>query len=415
MAKIYCKITRQDIDYYLVWNTYYEKPYTIPMDLATFMVYLTESESSFCGIISSWKKLKLHSTSLSEIISTSFWSVIEYDYLCSQTDDGYIKNTAIENNELSKLIYKELDIVSDKYDEIIKSNTLLENLLLQLYQDFSIFLKDQIQNRISMLPKCFYNNIDDLYDKVYDQIASEKKDDFLCFIYRIEIPQKSEVEWYSKLLYSKNIEWHNIPMVVRANYLITDSNIKIKKENKSPFLRNIDNVAVNKYSPSRQDLLGYYNHLIGEKFNFAIELKNYLEELGFIDESNFLTLSNLNYLIDNELLNSDEQFHRLPNELVNFIDAEGGRLLPPIYDGFFKRQGLYVFYKYNNQLIDVYTENCDLVFSNLDDIDIFLINDEFLVTYEDNKGDRHFKKVIVKRDNPIQIWTIPPLDFASFG
>jgi hypothetical protein len=100
----------------------------------------------------------------------------------------------------------------------------------------------------------------------------------------------------------------------------------------------------------------------------------------------------------------------MPNELVNFIDSEGGKLLPPIYDRFFERQGLYVFYKYNIQLIDVYTKNGDLVFSNLYDIDIFLIDNEIVVTYEDGRGYKYFKKVIIQEGKSIQILTIPPFE-----
>ena len=123
------------------------------------------------------------------------------------------------------------------------------------------------------------------------------------------------------------------------------------------------------------------------------------------------TLSNLNYLIDNELLKPEDSLHRLPDELVNFIDADGSKLLPPIYDSFFERHGLYTFYKYQNQLLDVYTKNGDLVFSNLYDIDIFLIDNEIAVTYEDASGYRFFKKVIIEEGKPIQILTIPPFEY----
>lgn len=410
MAKIYFKISKQDIDYYFLWDSYFEKPYTIPMDLASFIVYLSEDESSFYGIIASWKNLKLNSTSLNDIISEPFFNDTEYNYLYFQTEDEYIKNTAIKNIELSKLVYEQLEKVSNRFDDIVNGNAQPENLLIELNQEFIKFITEQIQGKSALLPKCFYSNIDDLYDKLHNQIASEKMDDFLRFIYNIEAPTKSEVDWYCKLLYSNNIEWHNIPMAVRANFLITDSNVKINEENKSPFLRNIDNVTITNYYPTRKDLLGYYNHLIAETFNFAIEVKDYLEELGFIDEKNSLTLSNLNFLIDNELLNSEDLTRRMPNELVNFIDSEGGKLLPPIYDRFFERQGLYVFYKYNIQLIDVYTKNGDLVFSNLYDIDIFLIDNEIVVTYEDGRGYKYFKKVIIQEGKSIQILTIPPFE-----
>lgn len=410
MAKIYFKISKQDIDYYFLWDSYFEKPYTIPMDLASFMVYLSEDESSLYGIIASWKNLKLNSTSLNDIISEPFFNDTEYNYLYFQTEDEYIKNTAIKNIELSKLVYEQLEKVSNRFDDIVNGNAQPENLLIELNQEFIKFITEQIQGKSALLPKCFYSNIDDLYDKLHNQIASEKMDDFLRFIYNIEAPTKSEVDWYCKLLYSNNIEWHNIPMAVRANFLITDSNVKINEENKSPFLRNIDNVTITNYYPTRKDLLGYYNHLIAETFNFAIEVKDYLEELGFIDKKNSLTLSNLNFLIDNELLNSEDLTRRMPNELVNFIDSEGGKLLPPIYDRFFERQGLYVFYKYNIQLIDVYTKNGDLVFSNLYDIDIFLIDNEIVVTYEDGRGYKYFKKVIIQEGKSIQILTIPPFE-----
>ena len=414
MAKIVFKITQQEIDYYFLWYTYWEKPGTIPVDLASFMVYLNEGVSSLSGIIASWKNLKLNSTSLDDITEGPFFNDIVKNYLCFQTQEEYIKSTAIKNIKLSQLVSEKLDFLSAEYQNAILVSTETETpvILDNLDKDFQVFIADEIAYKIALLPKCLYTNIDDLYDKLNNQIASEKKDDFMKFIYKIDVPQKVGVEWYSKLLYSKNIEWHNIPMAVRANCLITDTTVTITEEIKSPFLRNIDNVTITNYSPTRADLLGYYNHLIGENYNFAIELKDYLEELGFIDEKNsLLTLSNSNYLIDNELLKPEDLLHRLPVELVNFIDADGGKLLPPIYDSFFERHGLYTFYKYQIQLKDVYTKNGDLVFSNLDDIDIFFIDNEIAVTYEDERGYRFFKKVIILDGKPVQILTIPPFEY----
>ena len=46
MAKICFKITQQEIDYYFLWDTYFGKPYTSPMDLGSFLVYLNEEVSS---------------------------------------------------------------------------------------------------------------------------------------------------------------------------------------------------------------------------------------------------------------------------------------------------------------------------------------------------------------------------------
>ncbi|MGO4819450.1 hypothetical protein [Flavobacterium sp. W22_SRS_FP1] len=413
MAKICFKITEQEIDYYFLWNTYWEKPGTITMDLASFMVYLNEGVSSLSGIIASWKNLKLNSTSLDDITEGPFFNDIVKNYLCFQTQDEYIKSTAIKNVELSKVVSEKLDFLSAEYQNAILVSTETETTVLldNLDKDFQVFIADEIANKIPMLPIFFYNNIDDLYDKLNNQIASEKKDDFMKFIYKIDVPQKIGVEWYSKLLYSKNIEWHNIPMTVRANSLITDDTVTITEEIKSPFLRNIHNVTITNYSPTRSDLLGYYNHLMGENYNFAIELKDYLEELGFIDEKNsLLTLANLNYLIDNEILKPEDSLHRLPDELVNFIHADG-KLLPPIYDYVFERHGLYIFSKYQIQLKDVYTKNGDLVFSNLDDIDVFLVDNEIAVTYEDDSGYRFFKKVIVLDGKPVQILTIPPFEY----
>ena len=37
MTKIYVKVTQQEIDYYLLWDTFFELPYSIPMDLATLV------------------------------------------------------------------------------------------------------------------------------------------------------------------------------------------------------------------------------------------------------------------------------------------------------------------------------------------------------------------------------------------
>jgi len=415
MAKICIKITQQEIDYFLLLDTFYELPYSLPTDLASFCVYLNEGVSSLSEIIASWKNLKLNSTSLDDNAESPFFTDIVKNYLYFQTQDDYIKSTAITNIKLSQLVSEKLDFLSAEYQNamLVSSGTEATVLLNNLDKDFRVFIADEIAYKISMLPNSFYTNIDNLYDKFWNQIALEKKDDFMKFIYKVDVPQKVDIAYYSKLLYSKNIEWHDIPMAVRANCLITDTTIKITEETKSPFLRNIENVTTTNYSPTRLDLLGYYNHLIGENYNFAIELKDYLAELGFIDEKNsLLTLSNLNYLIDNELLKPEDSLHRLPNELVNFIDEDGaGKLLPPIYDSFFERHGFYIFYKYQIQLADVYTKNGDLIFSNLDDIDIFLKDNEITVTYEDNKGYRFFKKVTIQEGKPIQILTIPSFEY----
>ena len=410
MAEIYLKINHQEIDFYVSWDTIFDLPITVPMDLATFVVYLNDTNISFNGFIASWINLKSSNISLDQTSVDQFLKPMEIRYLCLQSEDQYISNSAKNNSNLSDLVFTKLDSLIAEQHNSSSEITLVDKVLNDLSRDFKIFIGNSISNQIALLPMLFYQNISELNDKIQNQITLEKKEDFRKFMFNPSNPEKSQVEWYSKLLYSKNIQWHHIPISIRASFLFTDTKIQHGINKPSPFLRNIHNVQINKYSPTRLDLLAYYNHLLGEKYFFAIELKNYLDELGFIDETNLLTLANLNYLIDTELLNSE---YHLPDELVNFFGDDGGKLLPSIYDGFFQKNGLYIFYKYKIQLFDVYTNMGDLVFSNLEDIDVFILDNDIVVSYETEQGFRFYKKVIIQIGKPIQIVNIPPFEYPS--
>jgi hypothetical protein len=177
------------------------------MDLATLVVYLNEDNFSFNGFIASWENLKLNSISLDHTSLDQFFKLMEYNYLFFQAEDEFIKNTAINNSDLSQLVYAKLDSLLAEYQNAVLELPDSDMLLDNLGKDLESFLANSIIDKIALLPRCFYNNIDALYDKIQNQIASEKHDDFRHFIYNVNMPKKSEVEWYSKLLYSKNIEY----------------------------------------------------------------------------------------------------------------------------------------------------------------------------------------------------------------
>ena len=49
MAHPYLKITNNETDYYVIWDTFYELPETFPVDLATFIVFLHEKNGHLQG------------------------------------------------------------------------------------------------------------------------------------------------------------------------------------------------------------------------------------------------------------------------------------------------------------------------------------------------------------------------------
>jgi hypothetical protein len=101
----------------------------------------------------------------------------------------------------------------------------------------------------------------------------------------------------------------------------------------------------------------------------------------------------------------------LPSKLFNLSDNNSGILLPSIYTDYYEDNGLIKFYKYDEQLIDVYSKYGDLIFTNLDDITIIEINNQLLATFEERNGYVHYKKIIIEKGYPIQIISVAPFNY----
>jgi hypothetical protein len=177
----------------------------------------------------------------------------------------------------------------------------------------------------------------------------------------------------------------------------------------NPFIRNIKNVSTIEYKPTVLDLISYYNHLINENLIIVAEVIDNLIDKGIEIKNNLIAHEQIEYLFNNNLI--DEELN-IPSKLVNFVDEEGNKLLPDIYTEMFFTNGLYVFYKYDIQLIDVFNINGDLLFMNLENIDVFEKNNETYVSYIiEEKAKQYYKKLTIENDQTIQLIDVLPEDF----
>jgi hypothetical protein len=417
MAYLFVKIPHKGTDYYLIWNTLYELPYTIPMDLSNFVAFLYQELRFFGNIVPCWMNLQATGVSMSNC-QTPFLNQMETDFLCYQADEFFKIALTQHHFEYSRIIAHKLDTLSSQYKA--KKNELNEGdnevLLKELNNEFLLFFESDLMNKIPLMPNGCYNNIHFLCDKLYYQIPSGKGKDFLEFLFKFSYDSsvlEKAAKWFSSLLFTKNLMWNDLPYYIRKKYKVTDNSLVLNREGANVCLRNINSVQVIKSEPTNKDLLGYFNHLIYENYVFATEVKNDFIALGLIGkDSHFITDNQLKDFLDSSTINKD----LLPTRLLNFIDQNGGKLLPPIYTDGFEIYDLYQFYKYEVQLIDVYSKNGDLIFSNLRYIDVCKVNETLFVFYEDDSNNRHqFMKLIIDEGKPIQIIPATPFPYDSVG
>ena len=412
MAHPILKITNNKTDYYIVWDTYHDLPESIPMDLATFIVFLYENRYSFSAFIVSWKNLQENNVSLEATLLDNFLKESELDFLQAQAEDNYVNYKELINRELSTQIKVKLDALSLRYYSTIlnSSKQALELLLEELHDEFYLFINEILIYNISLLPLHLYCNINLTYDKLYTQIDSIKLDDFLGFLYSNHlnnIDAQRAADWFCKLLFKKNFLWHEIPYFLRKKVIITNNSLVINNLGNSGFIRKIDDINVTELDLTAQNLLSYFNHLINEQYPFANEIKTHFQDIGLIgDNSNFIKLDKLINSLNANLI--DSQF--LPPKLFNFSDKDGGLLLPSIYTDYYEDNGLIKFYKYNVQLIDVYSNYGDLIFTNLEDITFIERDNQLLAIFEEEGHARH-KKIIVEHGSPIQIQSLAPFNY----
>ena len=245
---------------------------------------------------------------------------------------------------------------------------------------------------------------------MYSQIGIDKFNDFHNFLFSIPSNEEDAIrnaKWFSKQLFNNDLSWHEIPYFIRKKFEIKNNSVGIN-DGYSRFIRQIDEISVVELEHTSQNLLSYFNHLINEQYPFANKIKTHFLEIGLLEENNnFIILRNLSTFLNAELLDAEI----LPRKLFNLSDNNSGMLLESIYTDYYEDNGLIKFYKYDEQLIDVYSKYGDLIFTNLDDITIIEINNQLLATFEEIDGYVHYKKIIIEQGCPIQIISVAPFNY----
>ena len=179
MANPYLKITKNETDYYIIWDTFYELPETIPMDLTTFIVLLHEKKWSFTGLIAAWKNLNEKHISLDGMALDEFLKENEYEFLIKQTYDVYTARTEFYHRELSEQIKNKLNELSNHYQSIISasSEVELENILSNQHREFYKFLETEIIHNVKLLPLHLYKNLDATFENDNNNSTTELDQD----------------------------------------------------------------------------------------------------------------------------------------------------------------------------------------------------------------------------------------------
>ena len=206
MAHPFLKISNNKTDYFVVWDTYYELPLSIPMDLATFIMFLHEKKWTFTGLIASWNNLKNNNISLEGFVLNKYLKKNQYDFLLKQAEDEYVISKEINYREYSNLISSKLDTLFLKYQQktINSSNEESKLLLAELHEEFYLYFNNDFCHNISLLPLHLYDNINSTCDKLYSQISSDKLNDFHNFLFSTqpnELDALRAANWFSRQLF----------------------------------------------------------------------------------------------------------------------------------------------------------------------------------------------------------------------
>ena len=172
MAHVYIRLNEEELDYYVVWDTYYELPYTIPMDLASFVLYLYEEDYSFSGLIASWSNLINNCISLDNTKIETYLKANQINFLKNQIAVTYIKEKSIQNINLSNSIKIELGVLSNKYSNSLHTKDESDLILNVLNEEFKLFVNCNVKYKLPILPIHSYRNIEELYGKFYDKIPT---------------------------------------------------------------------------------------------------------------------------------------------------------------------------------------------------------------------------------------------------
>ena len=143
-------------DLYIIHNTYGELPETIPMDLATFVIYHIKKGRTFSGLLICWEDLNKTGSSLYDSTFDEFYTNDEKVMLYDLAIDSGAIRCANENEALSEKIKSFID------------NKLYES------QSFSEFIQETAPSAIdNFRPLNYYKSIHDLF------LFTEKQDNNL--------------------------------------------------------------------------------------------------------------------------------------------------------------------------------------------------------------------------------------------
>lgn len=176
MAHPYLKITNNKTDYYLIWDTFYELPETIPMDLATFIAILNEKKWSFTGLIAAWKNLQENNISLDGMVLSEFLDENEYGFLIKQSEDEYTKSGELNHRALSEQIKNKLNELSNRYQTSIPqiSEDELEILLSTLNDAFDEFVEAEVIHNVKLIPLRMHKNLDATFENDNNNSTTER-------------------------------------------------------------------------------------------------------------------------------------------------------------------------------------------------------------------------------------------------
>ena len=105
-----------NFDFYVIWNTFYEAPHTVPMDLITFLDYHLQSNRLFEGLFYCWEDLNDTGSTLSDC-SFEDLDVNEKDALFQLCIDSGALDKAKQNVLINKQLKNAID--KNHKDEIV--------------------------------------------------------------------------------------------------------------------------------------------------------------------------------------------------------------------------------------------------------------------------------------------------------
>lgn len=323
-------------DFYVIWNTFYELPDTVPMDLTTFLAYHININRSFEGLISCWKDLQISGVSIQEMSFDLLNAKVKEMLYCLCENSGSLAREE-KNRDNSKLLKKFIDG--------LKINSQSEKLLKEKIKDVNIKLdRDHSYFRS-------YSHTMDWLNKNRIVFESSFADDKTLLNY---------AEFFFNLFLNFNMPAYAVPHIIRngkdfrkelfsrnLHYLISDvSQKELNAKLKFQFIRQY---------PSFDELRIYVRYLLKSDLILRESIQNYLKQINKTIDS----------ITNTELLEIMAKSFTLNEGVFNFISESGKVLLPPIYFSSFSvfsmQNNMVALARFGLQNFDIYTLNGELI------------------------------------------------------